>query len=420
MKKRILLLLFLGALFLSLSVGAQAEKITLVHWQHHSPARLEMVKQFAGEFMQEHPGVEIKIESIPFGDYFKKLLPALAAGSGPDTFQIPAGETPAYVSAGILAPLKTGVISTEQIETDFIASALAHLKFEGKYYGLPTDVQSIVLFYNPKLFAEAGLDPDSPPETWAELIEYAKAIHKRDDDGATTQMGVATGGYGPVLFSLMIQNGAEIYNEESKFPAFNNKKALKAFKFATDLVTEAKVEDLQFGSRWNAFRQGKLGMVYAHPAMIGSFRATVPDLVFKVAEIPAPVKGGSRASLITNWAYVQSGKIKDPKATLATEWIYLLTNAKSQKLWTLKTGELPSRKAVVEDPDFQKDPLLSPVMESMKKGVPMPWQSRMIENSIRKGYLLVVLKGESPEEALKFALEDAVKEEKDQLAKSIY
>ena len=42
------------------------------------------------------------------------------------------------------------------------------------------------------------------------------------------------------------------------------------------------------GSRWNAFRAEKLGMVCAHPAMIGSFRATVPDLVFRTSPVPAP------------------------------------------------------------------------------------------------------------------------------------
>ncbi len=56
------------------------------------------------------------------------------------------------------------------------------------------------------------------------------------------------------------------------------------------MVDVYKVEDTQFGSRWNAFRQEKLGMVYAHPAMIGSFRATVPDLVFRIAEVPAPLR----------------------------------------------------------------------------------------------------------------------------------
>jgi len=82
---------------LSCSVAAQ-KKVTIVHWQHHSPARFEVVQTFAEEFMKQNPNVTIEIESVPESDYFQKLLPALAAGSGPDTFQIPAGQVPAYAA----------------------------------------------------------------------------------------------------------------------------------------------------------------------------------------------------------------------------------------------------------------------------------------------------------------------------------
>ena len=76
--------------------GLAKRKVVLVHWQHHTPARKEMVEAFAADFMKANPDIEIKIESVPEADYFQKLLPALAAGSGPDTFQIPAGQVLTY------------------------------------------------------------------------------------------------------------------------------------------------------------------------------------------------------------------------------------------------------------------------------------------------------------------------------------
>ena len=413
--RRVFALCIAALLVMWIASGAVlAKKTTIVHWQHHSPARKEMVEAFAAEFMEKNPDVEIQIESIPETDYFQKLLPALAAGSGPDTFQIPAGQVASYAATGVLQPISPKVATTAQIEADFVPSAIKRLKVSGSYYGFPVDTQTIVLFYNPQLFKEAGLDPAKPPQTWAELIEYAKAIHQRDANGVTTRMGVATGGYGPVLASLMLQNGASLWNNETDLPDFSSPAAAEALKFAADLVTEYKVEDRQMGSRWNAFRQSKLGMVFAHPAMIGSFRATVPDLVFKIAQIPAPKPGGSRATLLTSWAYVVS---KKAPSEAASKWIAYLTSEDAQKRWITKTGDLPTRKALLELPEYKNDPLLAPCMESMKNSVPAPWTTRRLDDELlRKAYELVILKGESPEKAMKWLSEEAIKAEKEQKA----
>lgn len=396
---------------LSCNVAAQ-KKVTIVHWQHHSPARFEVVQTFAEEFMKQNPNVTIEIESVPESDYFQKLLPALAAGSGPDTFQIPAGQVPAYAASGVIQPIDTRVATTQQIEAEFIPPAIKRLKQGGKYYGFPVDTQTIVLFYNPALFEAAGLDPDKPPQTWDELIKYAQAMHKRDDKGITTQMGVATGGYGPVVVSLMIQNGAPLWDTKAQLPDFNSPQAIEALKFATDLVNVYKVEDPQFGSRWNAFRQEKLGMVYAHPAMIGSFRATVPDLEFRIAEVPAPKAGGSRSTLLTSWAYVVSNKAQ---SEICSKWVAFMTSAEAQKHWIDATGDLPSRRALFNLPEYKDNPLIAPCMESMKRSVPSPWMTRRLDDElIRKAYQLVTLKGETPAAALKWLTTDGVQAEKEQ------
>jgi len=400
-------------LIMGVSSGvALAKKTTIVHWQHHSPARKEMVEAFAAEFMQKNPGIDIQIESIPETDYFQKLLPALAAGSGPDTFQIPVGQVSAYAATGVLQPIDPKVATAKQIEADFVAAAIKHLRVGADYYGFPIDTQTIVLFYNPQLFKEAGLDPAKPPQTWAELIQYAKAIHRRDANGVTTQMGVATGGYGPVLASLMLQNGASLWNSETNLPDFNSPAAAEALKFATDLVMVHKLEDRQMGSRWNAFRQSKLGMVFAHPAMIGSFRATVPDLVYNIAQVPAPKPGGSRSTLLTSWAYVLS---KKAPSEAASKWIAYLTSEDAQRKWITKTGDLPTRKALLDLPEYKNDRLLAPCMESMKNSVPSPWTTRQLDDALlRKAYELVILKGETPENALKWLTEEGIKAEKEQ------
>ena len=64
------------------------------------------------------------------------------------------------------------------------------MKRDGDYYGLPTAVRSLALFYNKKLFQEAGLDPTKPPQTLDELLDAAKKTTKRDAAGNMTSAGI--------------------------------------------------------------------------------------------------------------------------------------------------------------------------------------------------------------------------------------
>lgn len=406
----------LWALALGMAVPAHAARIQLVHWQHHSPARKALVEAFAEEFMRAHPDVTIQVESIPYDDYFKKLLPALAAGSGPHTFQIPAGEVPAYVAAGVARPLAGSVVPAGTIEAEFVPATVAHFKIDGEYYALPTDVQTIVMFRNPQLFREAGLDPERAPATWDEALEAARRIQRRDDQGQTTQMGIATGGYGPVLHSLMLQAGCGLWDAASGKPAFDHPGARQGLSFAVDLVVKHQVEDPKFGSRWTAFRQSKLGMVWAHPAMIGSFRSTVPDLRFETSEAPAMKPGGARPVLLTSWAYVVSSRAKsNAEAEAATRWVAYLTSADAQRRWTVETGELPSRTALIADPKLRSDRVVVAGLESLKSAVATPWRSRRIDDELpRNAYQMMLLKGESLDAALRWLHGEAAKVEQEQ------
>ena len=210
----------------------------------------------------------------------------------------------------------------------------------------------------------------------------------------------------------MMQNGASMWDAKAGLPSFVSPQGIEALKFATSMVTDSKVEDRAMGSRWNAFRQEKLAMVYAGPAMIGSFRATAPNLEFRTAEVPAPRAGGSQSTLLTSWAYVVG---KKAQTEAATKWVAYLTSETAQKEWILKTGDLPTRRALLDLPEYKTDPLLAPCMDSMKKALVAPWTARALDDSlVRKAYELVILKGESPEAALKWLTAEGIKAENEQ------
>ena len=387
-------------------------KSRIVHWQHHSPARLEMIKGFAAEFEQKYD-LQIVLESIPLGDYYTKLLSSLAAGSGPDTFQIRSTDVPTFIERGVLSPLSESIITFEEIKQEFNAGTIEYLADNRQYFGLPTDVQTIVLFYNTDIFREEKLT--RPPETWDELIDYAQKIHQRDENGMTTRMGLAHGSYGPVIWSFIAQSGTEFIKDGKAL--FNNEEAFKAFEFTTEWIVKYGVEDLDFGSRWMAFRQGELGMVAAHPAMLGSFRSTHPDLPLGIAELPTLKQGADQTNIVTNWAYVISNKTKEQE--LATKWLSFLTSEEAQRKMTRKTGELPARKSLLDDQELlAAEPLLATPFASLKKAKPYPFRAwTQMDTAVRKAVQKVTIEGLETRAAFDWLVQEAEKIYQEVIAK---
>ncbi|MEG1686527.1 MAG: ABC transporter substrate-binding protein [Angelakisella sp.] len=364
--------------------------VSLVHWQHTSAARNAIVTELAEGLMKKNKNITITTEYMPMGDYNTKLLPAMAAGTGPDTMQIEAGQFERFVKNGNLQPIDERVIPVGEFESAFIPETLSALKRDGKYYGIPTDVQTIVLYWNKALFKDAGLDPEKAPNTWEELQEYAKKLTKYGADGKIVQSGLGMGGYSPVVESFMLQCGAKLVDDKGKFTV-NTPEVLEAYTFASELVTKDKVYHPEFMSRWTAFRTGKGAMVFGHPAMLGNFIETAPDIDFGVALVPE--HKGNRNVAVTSWAFGIDKKA-DPLA--ASVWLDALTNEEAQTQWAVKTGEIPSRKALHDSAEINKDPRVKIGIDSIKSASYGKFQVSAYGSVWKKCWERLVLNNEAP------------------------
>lgn len=170
--------LALGVALLGAGI-ATAQRVAIVHWQHHHEARTPLLRELIDRFQAQNPGVRIEFEPIPFEQYFDKLTVGLATGRGPDVFQIKMDWAEQFIWGGLVAPVPEGVLTLQQARSRFMAWTIRRLEYQGRLYGLPTDVQHLVLFINDDLAREAGLDPSRPPRTWEELVAQARRATKR-------------------------------------------------------------------------------------------------------------------------------------------------------------------------------------------------------------------------------------------------
>jgi arabinogalactan oligomer/maltooligosaccharide transport system substrate-binding protein len=128
------------------------------------------------KFNEEYPNVTVKHETVPFDQTQNKFKTAAESGSGaPDILRAEVAWTPEFASLGYLYNLD----GTAALENNFLETPLSSNVYDGKTYGVPQVTDTLGLMYNKALFEKAGLDPETPPATWDEVREAAKALKSK-------------------------------------------------------------------------------------------------------------------------------------------------------------------------------------------------------------------------------------------------
>ncbi|QIG43377.1 extracellular solute-binding protein [Nocardioides anomalus] len=331
--------------------GGGDGKVTISHWQHQSDARAKLVEGF----VDSYDDANIDFQSIPYESYFQKLGAALEAGNGPCVFQLPANILQEFYGRGELAPVPDSIMSAADIESAFTPASIRLLKIEGQYYALPTDVQTMMLFYNDDLFKEAGLDPTQDFATWDDLVEAAKKLTKTSGD-KMTQAGMDLSASPYQLFyaapTLAYPDG--LVNDQTGDVQYDSEPGQQAWERITSLITEDHVDDPEFLAEQSKFGLGKAGMTFKEFTFDGVYKLTAPDVHFSVHPAPPVTDDAAAPVASTSWSYAVSADCDDKDA--AWKWVAYLTSEDAQRKWIEGGGELPSRTALLTDESLQDDP----------------------------------------------------------------
>ena len=164
MKKLVVLLLAL-----CVAGGLWAQKITL-KMGDNLPDRVNtwgaVVEQINAEFKAANPGVDIVTESYPDQPYQQKIKIYATAKQLPDVFKY-------WSFSTLLKPLVDGGFVMELNKADFakygyVPGSLESNVWGGKLYGIPVSADMWVIYYNKKLFKDAGIN--TVPATVEDLI----------------------------------------------------------------------------------------------------------------------------------------------------------------------------------------------------------------------------------------------------------
>jgi multiple sugar transport system substrate-binding protein len=317
------------------------------------------VKQLVEQFNKENPDIEVVEKYNP--DMYKgltqNLQAAMASGKNPDVVQMGysyinyAGENLKYASIPDIIT-KLSPEDNTYLQDNFLPNVLSLATTDdGKQIGLPYSVSVPVLYYNPDVFKQAGLDPNRPPRTWQEVTQYAKTIKEK-----TGIMGFFMQEFADnwAQQALIESNGGQILAKKDgrTIAGFDTPEASAAYQVLADMVKSGDGLHATNEEGFQAFLSGKLGMVcttigkrdnFEKSAKFTVMATQFPSFEGKTRKLPA---GGNLLMIFS----------QDPdKQKAAWRFVKYLESPEALALWSKGTGYLPPRKGVTEDPKGLKD-----------------------------------------------------------------
>lgn len=367
--------------------AAPAEKVTIDFWaQKFEDTTDAWFKKYVDAYNKSQNNVQIKLTIVPGDAWDQKMKAAQAAGKAPEIRTINYGNIANAAKTGQILPLDD--LMDPAAFDDLYDNVKEFVNVGGKYYAYPKLVEpSAVMYYRKDLFQEAGLDPEKPPTTWAELLEDAKKLTKKGVFGFSIAQNAPDLGWSS--WGLQYNAAGHLALTDDWSQADINNDGYKAlFKFYQDAYQSGAMPKQQLAGYADikGFGEGKVAIQICGSWAMGQLRNSYKDIVGKVGIAPmASIDGDQTKPTATlgGWTLAVDGKAKHPQE--AAGFIqYLLAGDPAIMIDFFKTAQFSKfspRKSVDEamksDPDASKDAWRALIAEKIipyAKGEPLyPW-----------------------------------------------
>jgi multiple sugar transport system substrate-binding protein len=332
-----------------------------------SPVRRNGVRRIIAMCQQQLPNIKVTDTVKPFGDIWTANLAAVAAGSGmPDVIVSDRPQLPKDAADGVYQSLQE-LADRDNVKRDqFYPWAWDQTVYENQTYGIPFETDVRVLFWNKQAFTEAGLDPEKPPTTWAELEAMADKLDKKNADGTYSRIAfMPLWNAGPDIWSYT--NDAEMIAADGK-PQINNPKMVETLTWIKKWIDRyggwqnVQAFAAQFGAPPNdIFMSGGVAMlvdIFGYNSQLTFYRPQVTQADGNKVRMdwgigmmpyntdPGDWSGGFSLSIPTG------AQNKDA----AWEFIKCMTGYQGQVSWARDTQAQPTNLKAAKDPVLSADP----------------------------------------------------------------
>ncbi len=162
-------------------------RIVLKYWDKWTGFEADAMRAVVDDFNASQSRIRVDYSAV--SQINRKLMLATAGGVPPDVAGLFGEDIPVYAENNALTPLDHYAAGAGIRREDYIDAFWQIASHRGVLFALPTTPTITVLVWNKKMFRAAGLDPEQPPRSIAELEAFNEKLLRRRPDGSIEQIG---------------------------------------------------------------------------------------------------------------------------------------------------------------------------------------------------------------------------------------
>lgn len=343
----------------------------------------------------------------------EKLLTAVAGGNPPPLYMADRFTVPQFAQQGFFAEITDFADAAGVTEADYYPFAWEETVYQNGIYALSFDTDTRGIWWNKDIFEEVGLDPEKPPTTLDELMEYTEALTVRDDNGRITRYG-----FNPMydqawLYTWGFDFGGEFQNPDTKEITFADPNNIKAMEWFKGFVDQIGVEELDAmlaacsGGACNDandyFWTGQSAMTCSGNWKVAQAHRYKPEGNYGAAPMPGPEGSAPHASWAGGWSWAIPMGAEDMAA--AFDALNFTCGPVGQLKYNKDTAHIPTNIQASEDPFFREDPLHAVFMDlllSSHTRPPIPLGSKLWDMQFTAFHDEIPHGTKTPEESLTY------------------
>lgn len=324
--------------------------LTISNWGN--PGDEKVYEAAIARFNKRYPNVKVTnnfTQVVNWSDYINKILTSIASGDAPDIINIATEGVEFGYSKDLFLSLSNYVKQDKGVETlisDINPNLIKGFQKDGQTYLLPNNWNAMMMYYNTKMFQDAGIQRPADDWTWNDFLDVAKKLTAGEGGSKTYGFGLQT--YTFAYMPWLYTNGGSTASADLTKPTLDSAKTIESVQFLQDLVRKYGVAPDPSGADANSlFTASKIAMTAAPANLSATLAADPKSPKFDILPMP---KNSVKSTVFgaAGFSIYKGSKNKD----LSWELLKELASQQTQEGWAKLGTSNPTTKTAAESEAF--------------------------------------------------------------------